>query len=86
MSRFAASDMGLRCLPMTHKKDARFIWVNVVHTFVFFFLKKKNRFPLSCLVSGFTGNSWSGTTTGPSISYNSSLKLTSFGLGLGTVG
>ena len=25
--RFAASDMVLHCLPMSHKKDARFIWV-----------------------------------------------------------
>ena len=23
----AASDLGLRCLPMSHKKDARLIWV-----------------------------------------------------------
>ena len=25
--RFAASDLVLRCLPMSHKKDARLIWV-----------------------------------------------------------
>ena len=25
--RFVASDLGLRCLPMSHKKDARLIWV-----------------------------------------------------------
>ena len=24
----AASDQGLHCLPMSHKKDARLIWVN----------------------------------------------------------
>ena len=32
----AASDLGLGCLPMSHKKDARLIWVNggicVFHT------------------------------------------------------
>ena len=26
--RFAASHLGLFCLPMSHKKDARLIWVN----------------------------------------------------------
>ena len=26
--RFAASHLELLCLPMSHKKDARFIWVN----------------------------------------------------------
>ena len=26
---FAASDLGLYSLPMSHKKDARLIWVNV---------------------------------------------------------
>ena len=26
--RVAASDFGLHCLPMSHKKDARIIWVN----------------------------------------------------------
>ena len=25
-----ASDLGLHCLPMSHKKDARLIWVNYV--------------------------------------------------------
>ena len=29
MPRFAASDLGLYSLPMSHKKDARLIWVNV---------------------------------------------------------
>ena len=28
MPRSAASDLGLHCLPMSHKKDARLIWVN----------------------------------------------------------
>ena len=28
--RFAASDLGLFCLPMSHKKDARLIWVKKV--------------------------------------------------------
>ena len=28
--RFAASHLGLFCLPMSHKKDARFIWVNLL--------------------------------------------------------
>ena len=26
----AASDLGLHCLPMSHKKDARLIWVNPI--------------------------------------------------------
>ena len=26
--RFAASHLGLICLPMSHKKDSRFIWAN----------------------------------------------------------
>ena len=30
--RFAASDLVLHCLPMSHKKDARLIWVNVPPT------------------------------------------------------
>ena len=29
MPRFAASDLGLYSLPMSHKTDARLIWVNV---------------------------------------------------------
>ena len=28
MPRFAASHLGLFCLPMSHNKDARLIWVN----------------------------------------------------------
>ena len=28
MQHFAASYLGLFCLPMSHKKDARKIWVN----------------------------------------------------------
>ena len=28
MPHFAASDLGLRCLPMSHKKDTRLIQVN----------------------------------------------------------
>ena len=27
--RFAASHLGLFCLPISHKKDARLIWVNM---------------------------------------------------------
>ena len=27
----AASDLGLHCLPMSHKKDARLIWANSWH-------------------------------------------------------
>ena len=27
-----ASDLGLHCLPMSHKKDARFIWVYIPPT------------------------------------------------------
>ena len=29
MPHSAASDLGLHCLPMSHKKDARLIWVKV---------------------------------------------------------
>ena len=28
--RFAASHLGLFCLPMSNKKDARLIWINVI--------------------------------------------------------
>ena len=28
MPRFVAADLGLFCLPMSHKKDARLVWVN----------------------------------------------------------
>ena len=28
MLHTAVSDLGLHCLPMSHKKDARLIWVN----------------------------------------------------------
>ena len=27
--RSEASDLGLHCLPMSHKKDSRLIWVNI---------------------------------------------------------
>ena len=27
---FAASDLVLHCLPMSHKKDARLVWVNAL--------------------------------------------------------
>ena len=29
MPHSAASDLGLHCLPMSHKKDARLIWVSL---------------------------------------------------------
>ena len=29
MMRSAASDLGLHCLPISHKKDASPIWVNI---------------------------------------------------------
>ena len=29
MQRSAASDLGLHCLPVSHKKDARLKWVNM---------------------------------------------------------
>ena len=29
--RSAASDLGLHCLPMSQKRDARLIWVNENH-------------------------------------------------------
>ena len=31
MPRFAASHLGLICLPMSRKKDSRLIWVNLSH-------------------------------------------------------
>ena len=27
---YAASDLGLQCFPMSHKKGARLIWVNIL--------------------------------------------------------
>ena len=33
--RFAASDLVLHCLPMSHKENARLKWVNVACTFKF---------------------------------------------------
>ena len=33
MPRSAASDLGLHCLPMSHKKDAKLICVNALVTF-----------------------------------------------------
>ena len=33
-----ASDLDLHCLPMSHKKDARLIWVNSLPTGKFFML------------------------------------------------
>ena len=32
MPRFAASHLGLFCLPISHNKDARLIWVNDIDT------------------------------------------------------
>ena len=32
--RFAASHLGLFCLPMSHKKDARLIWLNDFNSLV----------------------------------------------------
>ena len=34
--RFAASDLGLHSLYMSHKKDARLIWVNLLYSDGFF--------------------------------------------------
>ena len=36
--RFAASHLGLFCLPMSHKMDAGLIWVNVVGAYFFVFV------------------------------------------------
>ena len=36
--RFAASHLGLFCLPMSHKKNAKLIWVNNALQDVDFFL------------------------------------------------
>ena len=30
----AASDLGLLCLPLSHKKDAMLIWINCIISFV----------------------------------------------------
>ena len=32
--RFALSHLGLFCLPMSHKKDARLVWVNTVDAII----------------------------------------------------
>ena len=32
MPHFAASDLGLHCLHMSHKKDIRLIWVKAIMT------------------------------------------------------
>ena len=34
--RFAASDQSLRCVPMSHKKDSRLIWVKLEKLWVIF--------------------------------------------------
>ena len=34
MPHFAASDLGLHSLPMSHKKDARLIWVDMAENHV----------------------------------------------------
>ena len=36
MPRSAASDLGLHCFPMSHKKNARLIWINVVNKKIVF--------------------------------------------------
>ena len=38
MPRFVVSDLGLHCLPMSHKKVARLIWVNVLNNVMAFAL------------------------------------------------
>ena len=51
-SRFAASHLGLFCFPMSHKKDVRLIWVNVVHPrfkIVVMFIRDKKIY--KCLTS-----------------------------------
>ena len=30
MPHFAASDLVLHCLPMSHKKDTRLLWVKII--------------------------------------------------------
>ena len=39
MPRFAASNLGLFCLPMSHKKDARLIWVKKSEKMLELYLK-----------------------------------------------
>ena len=41
--RSGASDLGLHCLPMSHKWDARLIWVNVSGEDVLCFLSNRGR-------------------------------------------
>ena len=38
MQHSAASDLGMHCLPMSHKKEAMLIWVKVVIIFLAFSL------------------------------------------------
>ena len=40
---YVVSDLGLHCLPMSHKKDARIIWVNLHATLRFTYLLQHTR-------------------------------------------
>ena len=52
-SRFAASDLGLHCLPLSHKKDAMLIWVNSSAADRDYISSALNRLPvlLKCICS-----------------------------------
>ena len=47
MPRFAASYLGLFCLPMSHKKDARLIWVNIFMNVQFLIIFQNRKDTLS---------------------------------------
>ena len=34
MPHSVPSDLGLHCLPMSHKKEARLLWVNMKHNYI----------------------------------------------------
>ena len=55
LSRYAASDLGLHCLFMSHKKDARLIWVNLFIRHMFTTLSKRIIF---CIISMPTTPHW----------------------------
>ena len=41
MSHSVASDLGLHCLPLSHKKDARLIWVYIKHDYYSYITKAR---------------------------------------------
>ena len=53
-----ASDLGLHCLPMSHKKDARLIWVNGNRTH----LRGINSYGNGVFIHVYTGTNFTGVT------------------------